>query len=37
VVITGGTSFVYDGAGRRQSKTIGGTTTGFLHDGFNPV
>jgi RHS repeat-associated protein len=37
VGISGGTSFVYDAAGRRQSKTIGGTTTAFLHDGLNPV
>jgi RHS repeat-associated protein len=37
VGISGGTSFVYDAAGRRQSKTLGGTTTAFLHDGLNPV
>ena len=30
-------SFAYDGFGRRRSKTIGGTTTQFLYDGFNPV
>jgi YD repeat-containing protein len=30
-------SFGYDGLGRRRSKTIGGTTTDFLYDGFNPV
>ena len=30
-------SFVYDGAGRRRSKTIGGSTTNFLHDDLNPV
>jgi RHS repeat-associated protein len=37
--ITGpvGASFVYDGSGRRQTKTVGGTTTSFLHDGLNPV
>jgi RHS repeat-associated protein len=35
--ITGGTSFIYDGAGRRQAKTVGGATTSFLHDGLNPV
>jgi RHS repeat-associated protein len=39
VSITGpvAASFVYDGAGRRQTKTIAGTTTSFLHDGSNPV
>jgi RHS repeat-associated protein len=39
VAITGpvGASFVYDGAGRRQTKTVGGTATSFLHDGLNPV
>ncbi|MFO0729836.1 MAG: RHS repeat-associated core domain-containing protein [Nitrospiraceae bacterium] len=33
--ISGGVtaSFVYDGLGRRKSKTIGGTTTGFWYDG----
>jgi RHS repeat-associated protein len=33
--ISGGVtaSFGYDGLGRRKSKTIGGTTTGFWHDG----
>jgi RHS repeat-associated protein len=30
-------TFGYDGAGRRQTKTIGGITTNFLHDGLNPV
>jgi YD repeat-containing protein len=30
-------SFVYDGFGRRMSKTISGTTTQFLYDGLNPV
>jgi RHS repeat-associated protein len=30
-------SFVYDGFGRRMSKTIGGTITQFLYDGLNPV
>jgi YD repeat-containing protein len=30
-------SFAYDGAGRRRAKTIGGTTTHFVHDGPNPV
>jgi len=30
-------SFVYDAAGRRQKKTIGGNTTEFLYDGVNPV
>jgi len=30
-------SFAYDAFGRRRSKTIGGTTTQFLYDGFNPV
>ncbi|PYN89932.1 MAG: hypothetical protein DMD87_03705 [Candidatus Rokuibacteriota bacterium] len=30
-------SFVYDGAGRRRARTIGGTTTNVLHDGLNPV
>ncbi|MGH8403675.1 MAG: RHS repeat-associated core domain-containing protein, partial [Gammaproteobacteria bacterium] len=28
-------SFVYDALGRRESKTIGGTGTNFLYDGFN--
>ncbi|MGH8397447.1 MAG: hypothetical protein ACRETA_04290 [Gammaproteobacteria bacterium] len=28
-------SFVYDGLGRRESKTIGGTATNFLYDGMN--
>jgi RHS repeat-associated protein len=37
--ISGGTtaSFVYDGFGRRMSKTISGTTTQFVYDGSNPV
>jgi hypothetical protein len=30
-------SFTYDGFGRRTSKTIVGTQTGFLYDGANPV
>ena len=30
-------SFVYDGAGRREKKTINGTLTEFLYDGLNPV
>src|SRR5436309_2130405 len=30
-------SFVYDGAGRRQKKTINGSLTEFLYDGLNPV
>jgi RHS repeat-associated protein len=30
-------SFVYDGFGRRMSKTISGTTTQFLYDGLNAV
>jgi RHS repeat-associated protein len=30
-------SFVYDAFGRRAKKTINGTTTQFLYDGFNPV
>src|SRR5438128_12645647 len=30
-------SFVYDGAGRRQKKTINGSLTEFLYDGVNPV
>lgn len=30
-------SFAYDAMGRRRSKTIGSTTTGFLYDGLNPV
>jgi RHS repeat-associated protein len=30
-------SFVYDGDGRRQKKTINGISTDFLHDGANPV
>ncbi len=30
-------SFVYDGAGRREKKTINGSLTEFLYDGINPV
>src|SRR5581483_2571875 len=30
-------SFEYDGAGRRQSKTVNGTATNFLYDGLNVV
>jgi RHS repeat-associated protein len=30
-------SFVYDGFGRRQAKTINSALTGFLYDGVNPV
>jgi RHS repeat-associated protein len=30
-------SFVYDGLGRRQRKTVNGTITDFLYDGLNPV
>jgi RHS repeat-associated protein len=30
-------SFVYDGLGRREKKTINSSLTEFLHDGFNPV
>lgn len=30
-------SFVYDGLGRRQQKTIDGNSTEFLYDGLNPV
>jgi len=30
-------SFVYDGLGRRQRKTINGTSTEFLYDGVNPA
>src|SRR5438132_13957856 len=30
-------SFVYDGAGRRQKKTINGNLTEFLYDRMNPV
>ena len=30
-------SFVYDGMGRRQKKTINGSLTEFLYDGVNPV
>ena len=32
-----GASFVYDGLGRRQKKTIGASNTEFLYDGVNPV
>jgi RHS repeat-associated protein len=39
VAITGPTSasFVYDGLGRRQHKTISGTSTNFIYDALNPV
>ena len=30
-------SFVYDGLGRRQKKTINGNLVEFLYDGVNPV
>lgn len=30
-------SLTYDPFGRRQAKTIGGTTTNFLYDGLNPA
>ena len=30
-------SFQYDALGRRSSKTVAGTATGFLYDGINPV
>jgi RHS repeat-associated protein len=30
-------SFVYDGLGRREAKTINGSLTEFLYDGVNPV
>ena len=30
-------SFIYDGTGRRRSKTIDGTASNFLYDGLNPV
>jgi RHS repeat-associated protein len=30
-------SFVYDGIGRREKKTINGSLTEFLYDGINPV
>jgi RHS repeat-associated protein len=30
-------SFVYDGLGRREKKTISGSLTEFLYDGVNPV
>ena len=30
-------SFVYDGMGRREAKTINGSLTEFLYDGVNPV
>lgn len=33
----GNASFAYDGARRRRSKTISGTTTNFLYDGLNVV
>jgi RHS repeat-associated protein len=32
-----GASFVYDGLGRREKKTINGNLTEFLYDGLNPV
>ncbi len=32
-----GGSFTYDPFGRRASKTVAGTTTGFLYDGINAV
>ncbi|MGI0016808.1 MAG: RHS repeat-associated core domain-containing protein, partial [Nitrososphaera sp.] len=32
-----GATFVYDGLGRRQKKTIGASPTEFLYDGVNPV
>jgi RHS repeat-associated protein len=32
-----GATFVYDGLGRRQKKTIGAANTEFLYDGVNPV
>jgi RHS repeat-associated protein len=37
--LAGGASaaFNYDGLGRRRARTVGGTTTGFLYDGGNPV
>ena len=33
----GNASFVYDGMGRREKKTINGSLTEFLYDGVNPV
>jgi RHS repeat-associated protein len=30
-------AFAYDATGRRKSKTINGTITGYLHDGANPT
>jgi YD repeat-containing protein len=30
-------TFVYDGFGRRMRKTLSGTATQFLYDGWNPV
>lgn len=30
-------SFAYEGTGRRRAKTVGGTTTQFLYDGWNAV
>ena len=30
-------SFVYDGIGRRERKTINGNTTEFLYDRLNPI
>jgi RHS repeat-associated protein len=37
--ISGGTtaSFVYDAYGRRVQKTVNGTSTQFLYDGWNPI
>jgi hypothetical protein len=32
-----GATFVYDGLGRRQKKTIGASNTEFLYDGVNTV
>jgi RHS repeat-associated protein len=33
----GSATFAYDGFGRRRAKTVSGTTTQFLYDGWNPV
>jgi RHS repeat-associated protein len=30
-------AFGYDASGRRQDRTVGGTPTGYLHNGINPV
>jgi RHS repeat-associated protein len=35
--ITGGSSFGYDGFGRRTSTTLAGTTKAYLYDGMNAV